>query len=218
MNRLFLSLLLYVSLLPALFAQGRGGYAGKKIIIGGGIAYSPFFTSITDFATRYNFQYGANAFYITGRYSQLGFTYDRFSLTNNHLFKDLPGDENIQNTQIGITYRMFRQNRGGLAPIGKFFDISLGYLSSSCQAKYVYSWYGTSTGDASLKSTLITGSVAFGTQGLCYDVLLLNTGVRMGTPLYLLSDTTGSEFGAFMTQRIMMKDLFSVFFGASILL
>ena len=37
---------------------GTGGYLGHRLIAGAEVSYSPFFTSIQDFYTRYNFQYG----------------------------------------------------------------------------------------------------------------------------------------------------------------
>lgn len=208
---------------------GTGGYLGHRIILGGEFAYAPFYTSVKDFYTKYNLQYGGNLNIIIGRYSQIGLTYNMYSLNNNQLFEgNFSSKDRVQGTSYGINFRKFRKSRGGLAPIGKFWDVGLSYSQNKFKA-------GSDNADvlnnAAYRlpetSDMLSAHVAFGTQMVFWNRLVANTGIRFGAPLAEVSYTGGTQpleensvryYSKFMYQRILYKEAFSVFFGVGILI
>ena len=225
MKKLLISFALSASLAAAASPatapmRSTGGYLGHRFIIGGELNVSPFYTSLQDFYTKYNFQYGGNLSIITGRYSQIGLSYNRWSLGNNQVFEgNFVSSDRVEGTQYGLTWRQFRKKRGGLAPIGKFYDISLGYS----QNKFIAGkdnpdvLYGNAAW-LPVSSDMITASIGFGAQHVFWDHLVTSTGVRFGAPIFQVNQKNGQHYGDFIYNRMLYKDCFSVFFGVGLLI
>lgn len=218
MKKLLLLSALFIATATLHANPGNGGYLGHRVIVGGEFAYAPFYTSLKDFVTKYNLQYGGNLGVIVGRRSQLNFTYNMWSLSGNELFNGyMVAEDRVKGTQYGLTLRTFRKKRGGLAPIGKFYDVGLGYS----QNKVIISSanpYEDGTGNYSMMlpkdANVLTAHVAFGSQMVFWDRVVGNTGLRFGMPLYVTNEG-GTDF---MFNRFLMKDAFSVFFGLGVLI
>jgi len=200
----------------------KGGYLGRRFIIGTELSYSPNYTSVKDVLLSYNLQYGGNVHFVTGRYSQLGFSYNIYSLgAHNRYNSDLSDDGKIKGYQIGMTYRKFRKKKGGLAPIGKFIDMSLNYHADEYSVAYETI---IPLVPVVVNSKTFSASVGFGSQGIFWDRVVANAGVRVGSPMYtfgLEKEGTGYISGgeaSYMQKRLQYKDYFSVFFGVGIIL
>jgi hypothetical protein len=197
-----------------------GGYLGKRLIICAEASYMPNYSAWKDLYTSYNFQYGGNIHFVTGRYSQIGVSCNMYSLgAHNRYEETLSDDGRIRGYQIGLTYRKFVKNKGGLAPIGKFFDVNLYYHSDEYSVEYKEM---QPFAPVIISSTGLSGSVAFGTQGIFWNRVVGNMGVRFGGPIVTLQEE-GSPFERgreqkYMKERLMYKDFFSVFFGIGIIL
>jgi hypothetical protein len=192
---------------------GTGGYFGHRLIIGAEGSYSPFYSSFTDLFTHVDLQYGANIGVITCRRTQVNLFYNMYKLAGNDLYD--PGkfgsDDRIKGTQFGITVRNFRKDRGGIAPIGKFYDVSLAYSMNQFVVGANNPQFGVDNQAFPADENMITPSVSFGTQGLFWGHVVANTGLRFGYPVNLSS-------GNYFAQRLVYKDVFSMFFGVGILL
>ncbi|MDQ3111500.1 MAG: hypothetical protein M3R17_16555 [Bacteroidota bacterium] len=200
-------------------APGRGGYLGRRIILNGELAYSPYLSSVKDFFTRYNFQYGANLGIITGRRTQLNVSYNMWSLSGNELYHNFVARDRVKGYGIGLALRTFRKDRGGIAPIGKFFDIGLSYaqnkfIASSNNPEVV----AGNANDLKLESGQVLVHFALGTQMVFKDRLVANTGLRLGTPIMEVSSNSNAQYSDFLLTRMRNKEVFSVFFGVGILL
>lgn len=198
---------------------GKGGYLGHQFIIGVEGAYSPFYTSAKDFFTKYNFQYGGSFGVITGRRTQLNLNYNMWSLRGNELYQSnfIPEDR-VDGSSFGLSLKTFRKKRGGIAPIGKFYDIGLSWATN----KFLTGGYHSQSvmGDQyefDFKSSQLLVHLSYGTQMVFWNRVVGNTGVRFGTPLYEFS-AASDEYPTFMLKRMRMKEAFSVFFGVGVLL
>ncbi|HEU4718507.1 MAG TPA: hypothetical protein VFU15_11760 [Bacteroidia bacterium] len=213
--------LIFASVLAFHFANAgpHGGYIGHRIILAGEGAYSPFFTSVKDFYTKYNFQYGGNLNVIVARRTQVGVFYNMWSLGGNQAFQSNMGkNDRVNGTQYGLVVRNFRAGRGGLAPIGKFWDVSMSYASNTYKAgsdnKDIL---GGTPENVPVSSNQILAHVAFGTQMVFWNHFVGNTGVRFGGPIYTIDKNNGG-YKNFFAQRIAYKEFFSVFFGIGFLI
>lgn len=200
-------------------APGRGGYMGHRIIIGGEFAYAPFYTSVGDFFTKYNFQYGGNLGVIIGRRSQLNANFNMWSLGNNQVYNkgilpEYDKTDRIKGMELGLSFRTFRKKRGGIAPIGKFYDLGLTYTRN----QYVFGDDNPRFSNMPTYTFLnqVVFHVAAGTQMVFWDHVVANTGIRMAGPIVNLSTSPG-ESGILM-RRSFEKDIFQVFFGVGVLL
>ncbi|MEO5644831.1 MAG: hypothetical protein ABIQ40_09255 [Bacteroidia bacterium] len=200
-------------------APGKGGYMGHRFIIGVEGAYAPFYTSVSDFFTKYNFQYGGNIGVITGRRTQLNLNYNMWSLGNNQVYnKGIESvyhkSDRIKGMEFGATLRTFKKKRGGIAPIGKFYDIGL---------TYTHNEYIIGKGNPGYNTLMLTDDflnqiifhVAAGTQMVFWDHIVANTGIRLAAPVLSLDSSRESKF---LMQRTFEKDIFQVFFGVGVLL
>jgi hypothetical protein len=219
-NLLLFSALLVAAAVHATPPKGTGGYLGHRIIVGGEVNVSPFYTSFKDFYTKYNVQYGGNLNVIVGRRTQVGLNYNMWSLGNNQVFEgNFVSSDRVKGAQYGITVRNFRSKRGGLAPIGKFWDVSLSYV----QNKFVAGsdnpdvLYGE-PGRLPVSSDQIMAHVAFGSQMVFWNRLVASTGVRFGAPLFQVSKHNGTAYGDFLYNRMLYKECFSAFVGIGVLL
>ncbi|MBI3509344.1 MAG: hypothetical protein HY064_01670 [Bacteroidetes bacterium] len=217
MKKFFFTLFIASSVITVDATPGTGGYLGHRIIIGMEGSYAPFYTSAKDFALHYDVQYGANVNCIVARRMQVGVFYNMWSLKNNELyFSSLAAGDVIHAKQFGVCVRTFRADRGGIAPIGKFYDVSLSYAMSTFSASdstknhYYYSpeLMPKSSNDLMLH-------VAFGTQGVFWDHLVANTGLRFGYPVLNLGKVDESNY---IHRRTAFKEYFSVFFGVALLI
>lgn len=206
----------------ALFAQSKpkSGYLGKRFIICAEGSYFPNYSGWKDIITSYNLQYGANVHFITGRYTQMGVSYNMYGLGAHHRYDTLLSNEGrIKGYQIGLTYRKFRENKGGLAPIGKFVDVNLYYHSNEYYVQYedIQPFAAVV-----VRTSGLSGSVALGTQGIYWNRIVANAGVRVGGPLFTISEEDDAgDLGdnlKYMQRRLMYKDFFSAFFGVGIIL
>ncbi|CAN5263168.1 hypothetical protein BH09BAC5_BH09BAC5_07360 [soil metagenome] len=199
-------------------SPGRGGYMGHRVIVGGEFSYSPFYDSVNAFFTKYNFQYGGSLGFIVARRSQLNLIYNMWSLGGNQEFNSsLYENDRVKGMEFGVNLRTFRKERGGIAPIGKFYDLGLNYS----QSKFVVGagHDGIQIGEpgydfSKLELTSLVAHVAFGTQMVFKNRIVGNTGLRFGLPLNI----AGNDLGNFMPRRLNSKEYFSVFFGVGILL
>jgi hypothetical protein len=214
--------LLILSLATAAHAMAlpAAGYKGHRFIVGGEFAYSPFFTSVRDFYTKYNVQYGGQLHVIVGRYVQVGLSYNRWSLKHNQVFEgNFDASDRVNGAQYGLTFRKFRKNKGSLAPIGRFMDLSLGYA----QNEFVPGAGNDDAGGDNLqrlprRSDMITANISFGAQQVYWKHLVASSGVRFGAPLFEVQSVEGTAYRGFMLERIAFKEIFSVFFGIGILI
>lgn len=198
----------------------KGGYLGKRIIINAESSYMPNYSSWKDLFMSYNFQYGGKIHVVAGRFSEIGVSYNMYGLGAHHRYDtSLSNDGRIKGYQVGLTYRKYRERRGGLAPIGKFIDFNLYYHAN--EYNVVYENIQTFA-PVIHKSSGISGSIGFGTQGIFWNRVVGNAGVRLGGPIMTLSEEkSSSDTGdnlSYMQQRLMYKDFFSVFFGVGIIL
>src|SRR5574337_45905 len=201
------------------FGPVRGGYLGHRIMLSGELTYSPFTTSIKDFYTRYNFQYGGNLHFIVGRYVTLGFNYNRWSLSGNNLYEgNFVSGDRVNGTEYGLTWRKFRPKRGGLAPFGKFWEINLAYAQNKFSPG-AGNWdvLADSTQRLPKTSNMLIARVGFGTQIVFWNHFVASTGVRFGAPLYQVSKDNGTTYGDFMYRRVFYKEVFSVFAGVGVI-
>jgi hypothetical protein len=200
-------------------APGRGGYMGHRIIIGGEFAYAPFYTSVGDFFTKYNFQYGGNLGVIVGRRSQLNANFNIWSLGNNQVYNKginpiYYKSDRIKGMEFGLTLRTFRKKRGGIAPIGKFYDLGLTYSHN----EYIAGSDNPSAASLMLSNEYLNQVVfhaAAGTQMIFWDRLVANTGLRVAAPIFAISKASETSF---LERRSFEKDIFQVFFGVGVLL
>jgi len=200
----------------------KGGYLGRRIIVCAEGSYSPNYSSIKDVLLSYNLQYGANIHFVTGRYAQIGLSYNVYSLgAHNRYNADLSDNGKIKGYQIGLTYRKFRKKRGGLAPIGKFIDVSLNYHADQYDVAYETI---LPLVPVIVNSKTISGYIGLGSQGIFWDRVVANAGVRVGSPMYTFGvEKEGTGFisggeSSYMQKRLQYKDYFSVFFGVGIIL
>jgi hypothetical protein len=229
MKKLVIIFALLFSSACANATPGTGGYLGHRIIVAGEFAYSPFFTSVKDFFTMYNFQYGGNLNVIVGRRTQVGLDYNMWSLGGNQQYEgNFVKSDRVKGTEYGITVRTFRKKRGGLAPIGKFWDIGMSYAQNEFKPgsdnKYVLA---NETAMLPKTSDQLMLHVGWGSQMVFWNRVVANTGIRFGAPVYEVSkesgiktteDGTVKTFDKFLYNRLMNKEYFSVFFGVGILL
>lgn len=214
---ILIALLFSAGLLEA--APGRGGYLGHRIIITAEGAYAPFYTSTSDFFTKYNFQYGGNLGVIISRRSQLNVNYSMWSLGNNQVYNKgivpeyFKGDR-MKGMNVGLTLRTFRKNRGGIAPIGKFYDIGLSYTHNEFEIGKDNPAYGSLALTNNFLDQ-VTFHAAVGTQMVFWDRVVANTGLRIGAPLFTIDSSTQHSF---LERRAFEKDIFQVFFGVGVLL
>jgi hypothetical protein len=197
-----------------------GGYLGKRIIISAEGSYMPNYSAFKDLFTSYNIQYGGKIHFVSGRFSEIGVSYNMYALgAHNRYDTAFSNDGRIRGYQVGLTYRMYRKNRGGLAPIGKFMDVNLYYHKNEYSVEYE----GMQPfAPVIVSATGISASVGFGTQGIFWNRVVANCGVRFGGPLVTI-DEEGSPFDRgselkYLKKRLMYKDFFSVFFGIGIIL
>lgn len=216
-------LILSSFLLAAVSAEagpGTGGYLGHRIIIGGEVNVSPFYTAFSDFYTKYNVQYGGNLNLIVGRRTQIGLNYNMWSLGGNQLFEgNFVSSDRVKGAQYGFTVRNFRKKRGGIAPIGKYWDVSLSYAQNKFEAGSDNPdvMYGE-PGRLPKSADILMAHVGFGTQALFWDHLVINSGVRFGAPFFQVSKENGTSYGDFIFNRLMYKEWFSGFVGVGVLL
>jgi len=221
MRKLFFIAVLLCSM-ATVYAQSKpkGGYLGKRFIICAEGSYFPNYHSVKDMLLSYNFQYGGNIQIISGRFSEIALSYNMYALGAHETYRDDISNANkIKGYQIGLTYRKFRDKKGGLAPIGKFIDMSLLYHAD----KYTPSLTGVSPYmGTELELSGISAQIGFGTQGIYWKRVVANAGVRFGYPVYTLSVTGGDSFNQdypeYMKERLMLKDIFSAYFGVGIIL
>jgi hypothetical protein len=221
MKKLFVLLACAVSFTA--FADPGGGYLGHRIMLNGEFAYAPTIKiggfSVSDFYTKYDLQYGANLHVIVGRFSQIGISYNRYSLSHNQIFeKDFVSADRITGANYGITLRKFRKERGGLAPIGKFYDIGLNYSMNKFTASSANPLIiANEPGKLPESANFIIPQIAFGTQMIFWDHVVGNTGLRAGYPIQI-GGVNGTQYSNFMRKRMTYKEVFSVFFGLGILI
>ncbi len=201
-------------------APGNGGYMGRRLIIGIEGAYSPFYTSLPDFFTKYNLQYGANIGVVIGRRTQLNVNYNMWSLGNNQVYnKDEANplyykSDRIKGMEFGLSLRTFRKKRGGIAPIGKFYDLGLSYARNEFEIGKNNPAYGTLMLQNAFINQVIF-HVAAGTQMVFWDRVVANTGIRVAAPLFTIDSSADYKF---LERRSFEKDIFQVFFGVGVLL
>ena len=220
MKKLFVFLALTATLVCSANPPMKGGYLGRRIIISAEASYMPNYSKWTDIFMSYNFQYGGRINFISGRYTEMGVSYNMYNLGAHHRYDTmLSNSGRIKGYQVGLTYRKYREGRGGLAPIGKFVDFNLYYHSN--EYNVVYENLQTFA-PVTHRSTNLSGSIGFGTQGIFWDRVVANCGVRFGGPIVTLTkEKSTSDIGnnyKYMQQRLMYKDFFSVFFGVGIIL
>jgi hypothetical protein len=220
MRRLITFLLAVTATATATATSIKGGYLGKRLIICAEGSYNPNYATWKDFLFSYNLQYGGNIHFVTGRFSEVGVSYNMYSMgAHNRYREDLANSGKIKGYQVGFTFRKYREKRGGLAPIGKFIDYNLYYHSDT----YTPALIGVAPymGDP-IELTGISASIGFGTQGIFWNRVVANAGLRLGGPVYTLSSTSGDSLNGdlpeYMKERLMYKDFFSVFFGVGIIL
>ncbi len=200
-------------------APGRGGYMGHRIILNGEFAYSPCFNSANAFFTKYNAQYGVNFGVIVGRRSQLNVNYNMWNIGNNEFYHEsFVSADKLKGHEFGLTLKKFNKGRGGIAPIGKYYEFGLSYahndfVASSENPDVIQNY----PENVKFGSDIVLVHLAYGTQMVFWDHLIANTGVRFGTPLMEMNQT-GIGHPDFISTRMRYKELFSVFFGVGILL
>jgi hypothetical protein len=200
-------------------APGRGGYMGHRILICAEGAYSPFYTSVSDFFTKYNFQYGGNLGIIVGRRAQLNVNYNMWSLGGNELYNEnFVAADRIKGNEFGLSLKKFRKERGGIAPIGKFYEIGLSYSQNEFVASSGSKNVVLNTPNSNFSSNMLLAHVSFGTQMIFWDHLVANTGIRFGSPIIEVSASGDTSYGNEIISRMRMKEAFSVFFGVGVLL
>ncbi|HLG02281.1 MAG TPA: hypothetical protein VI731_01720 [Bacteroidia bacterium] len=220
MRKQLFILLLVAAICEIQAAPATGGLKGRRVIVQGEFAYAPFLTSFKDFYTKYDLQYGGNLNLIVGRYSQLAVFYNRWSLGNNQVIEgNLHASDRVDGTQYGVRLRQFRKKKGGLAPIGKFYDYSVSYA----QNKFMP---GASNPDVLYEATdrlpkfsdQVIINFGIGTQQVFWKHLVLTSGVRFGAPVFEVNRENGIAYGNFLLKRIAYKEIFGVFFGVGFLI
>jgi hypothetical protein len=229
---LFITLLLAASYTA--FAQGKGGYLGHRIIVQAEGSYMPFnFASATPFGLLsgerfvYNYQYGGALHCIISRRTQMGVSYNRFNMDVGNTYSLNGAAEEYFGTKLdgqtmSLLFRTFRKGRGGIAPIGKFWDAELvcaqaKYNSDVTNALDVPLYINGSKPET---QTVLQAQFAFGTQMLFWERVVANTGLRFSVPYVLnISANEDPVFTKNDFQRDFgMRRAFSVFFGVGILL
>lgn len=198
----------------------KGGFLGKRIIISAEGSYMPNYSAFKDLFLSYNFQYGGRLQVISGRHSEIGVSYNMYGLgAHNRYDTALSNDGRIKGYQVGLTYRMYRKKRGGLAPIGKFADFNLYYHSDEYSVMYENR---QTVLPVIVSSTGLSASIGFGTQNIFWNRVIANYGVRFGGPLFALnkekSPNDDGDHLKYMQKRLAFKDIFSVFFGIGVIL
>ncbi len=220
MRKLVAILFIAISISLGANPPANGGYLGKRIIVCVEGSYSPNYAKWQDFLLSYNLQYGGNVHFITGRYSQLGLSYNMFSLGAHQKYDTaLSNNGKIRGYQVGLTYRKFRQKLGGLAPIGKFLEFSLNYSSSNYNVQFTTL---QTFAPVQIGVKKVSATVGLGTQEIFWGRLVANGGIRIGAPILVLGDESSGDSGGtyrrYMHYRLLYKDIFSVFFGVGIIL
>jgi hypothetical protein len=216
MKKIFTAAICCIAFLSTVKA-GNGGYLGHRIIICGEGIYSPMYYTFNSIYTKYSLQYGGSLHIIAGRYTQVGLNYHKYSLgfvdRNTEFYS---ADDRIKGYQAGITIRRFRKEKGGLAPIGKFFDFSLQYGVSEFIAAPDNFYVETSQLNFLPPGRMasICPQIGMGSQMIFKDHFVLNGGFRAGFPIHMQG---GSEY-KIMRQRLSTKDYFTAFFGAGFIL
>lgn len=217
-------------LLPA---QGKGGYLGHRLIVQAEGSYMPFnFSSasavglFTGGKFAYNFQYGGSIQYIISRRSQLGLSYNRYRLDvgRNYTLNGTDAEyaTHLDGQSGSLLLRTFRERRGGIAPIGKFWDVEL-VAAQSAYSDDVTTDLDVPLYNSGLKpeqQTTLQLQFGIGTQMLFWNRVVANTGLRATVPYALkLSGNNDPVFSDADFQRdYTMRRVFSVFFGVGILL
>jgi hypothetical protein len=221
MKKLLIISAFFLSALSTFAAPpAKGGYLGHRIIVAGDFMYAPFFTSFKDFYTKYDLQYGGNIHVITGRRTQIGLSYNVWTLRNNQVFNsNLVKSDLVKGYEYGLTVRRFRKKRGGLAPIGKFWDLGLSYAHNEFKlgGDKIRVLDNNEVTTLPRASNFVIANIAFGTQMVFWDRLVANTGIRMGFP-FKLDYEGGSYYSGFMNKRMIQKEVFGVFFGLGVLI
>jgi hypothetical protein len=198
----------------------KGGYLGHVVMVGGEFSYSPFTTSFKDFYTKYNFEYGGNLHVIVGRRTQIGLNYNLWSLGGNNLYEGnfVTGDR-VNGSEYGLTIRNFRKNKGGLAPIGKFWDVGFSYAHADFKPAADNSDILAGAESRLPKSSdMLIANVSFGTQMVFWKHLVTTSGIRFGAPVYEVNSVNGTNYENFLFKRVLFKEMFGVFFGVGFLI
>lgn len=220
MKKLFITYCFLLPLLTQAAPPEKGGYMGKRIIVGVEGAYSPNYLTIQNFLFSYNLQYGGNFRFVCGRYHEIGVTYNRFSLGGHDRYEEfgLNESEKIQGSTIGFTVRKYRVKRGGLAPIGRYYE--LGLLKQTASFRYASSNAAFAEDKVTVSRLMISG--AAGIQHIFYNKLVTNVGVRVGIPVFEIeSSTTNIADGdpeLYVTKRMLYHGVFTPYFGIGLIL
>jgi hypothetical protein len=207
-------------LATASMAIAQGGYLGKRVIVGVQAAYAPRLVGIVVFLTQYDASGGARLGFIVGRYSQLDLQFNYSNFGGNHHFSDYAvKQDRITSMQFGAAWKQFVSKKGGLAPIGRFWEIQLNY------GTYAYKVDGSNLNSFSSdinvlssipgNATALVGSIGYGVQNVLKDRFVWNVGVRCGGPLYY---STEGNHATFYGRRILYREMINVFGGFGILL
>jgi hypothetical protein len=207
-------------LATASMAIAQGGYLGKRVIVGVQAAYAPRPVGILEFLTQYDASGGARLGFIVGRYSQLDLQFNYSNFGGNHHFSDYAvKQDRITSMQFGAAWKQFVSKKGGLAPIGRFWEIQLNY------GTYAYKIDGSNLNSFSSdinvlssipgNATALVGSIGYGVQNVLKDRFVWNVGVRCGGPLYY---STEGNHATFYGRRILYREMINVFGGFGILL
>lgn len=213
MKKIFSIVIFIGSFITANATPGTGGYFGHRLIIAGETSVSPFYAVPACF-THFDVQYGGNIGIIAARRTQVNLFYNMYSLSGNDIYDDsqFGSDDRIQGKQFGLTVRSFQKKRGGVAPIGKFMDLSLAYSTNHLRVGVNNPNFSIDDVNAPADLATVTPSIGLGSQGLYWGRVVLGAGFRLGRTLPL---AIGSNI---MSQHLKYKDYFSTFFTAGILL
>lgn len=201
-------------------AIAQGGYLGKRVIVGAQVAYGPRPVGLVEFLTQYDASGGARLGFIVGRYTQLDLLFNYSNFGGNHHFSDYAvKQDRITSMQFGAAWKQFVSKKGGLAPIGRFWEIQMNYGS------YTYKVDGSNPnmfssdinvlGSIPGNATAVVGSIGYGVQNVIKDRFVWNVGVRCGGPLYY---STEGNHASFYGSRILYREMINVFGGFGILL
>jgi len=203
------------------FAQSKpkSGYLGKRFMVCAEGSYFLNYSQWTDLLMSYNIQYGGNVSMITGRHSQTGISYNRYGLgAHNRYDTAYANSGRINGYQVGLNFRKYRKSKGGLAPIGKYFEVNLFYHSD----EFIVNYKNLQTfAPVIATSTGLSGSIGLGSQGIFWNRVVMNSGVRFGGPIVTVTEEEangglGGEL-SYMNKRLRHKDFFSAYFGIGII-